>query len=120
MKQQRKVFTLLILAIAAAAVLTDEVSAQAASVTCFVRNCDACNRRNPYLCSRCRAGYALTASSTCNACAPNYEPNTDAQSFTCIPCEPGFTSPGGLAPCTPVTPSAGRRLFFDAEGDPWV
>lgn len=116
----------LLLAIWAA--LIPVISAQragpSATAACFVRNCQTCNARNSYLCTRCNAGYVLTASLNCNSCAAGYEQNLDERTFVCSKCPPGFTSPGGTgeaSQCQPDPPTASRgRRLFESEDDVWA
>lgn len=109
-----------------AAIFVGQADAQARPnilVSCFVRNCGTCSRRNPYVCTVCGTGYALTASSACNSCAPGYEQNLDAQSFSCSKCPEGTTSPGGTglaSECTVISVTLGRRLFENTYYDIWA
>jgi hypothetical protein len=81
---------------------------QASIQRCFVRNCNVCIQRNPYICMDCLTGYLLTQASSCNSCAPNHEQNLDERAFICIRCPTGMWSPGGAGTASQCHPGGGH------------
>lgn len=123
--KSRRIVALLVVVVAATLVGRADAQRQrpAAVRSCFVRNCAGCPGRNPYLCSKCNTGYALSSVGGCTSCDVNYEQNLDERSFVCTACPPGTSSPGGTglaSECKPISVSTGRRLFADADEDLWA